>query len=61
MSSRSRSARRCRRFFLEDQSYRTIGEALGVPPGTVASRISRGLALLRELLAGEELVSDDQI
>ena len=50
-----------RRFFLEDESYRTIGEALGVPPGTVASRISRGLALLRELLAGEELVSDDQI
>ena len=45
-----------RRFFLEDQSYLTIGEALGVPPGTVASRISRGLALLRELLAGEGLL-----
>ena len=50
-----------RRFFLDDQSYRTIGEALGVPPGTVASRISRGLALLRELLDGEGLVSDAQI
>lgn len=50
-----------RRFFLEDQSYRTIGEALGVPPGTVASRISRGLTLLRELLAGDGLRSVDQI
>jgi RNA polymerase sigma factor (sigma-70 family) len=39
-----------RRFFVEDESYRTIGEALGIPPGTVASRISRGLSLLRELL-----------
>jgi RNA polymerase sigma-70 factor (ECF subfamily) len=35
-----------RRFFLEDQSYRMIGEALGVPEGTVASRISRGLSML---------------
>ena len=50
-----------RRFFLEDQSYRMIGEALGIPPGTVASRISRGLTLLREFLAGEGLVSGDQI
>jgi RNA polymerase sigma-70 factor, ECF subfamily len=39
-----------RRFFLEDHSYRTIGDALGVPAGTVASRISRGLSMLRELL-----------
>lgn len=39
-----------RRFFLEDQSYRTIGAALGVPAGTVASRISRGLSMLRETL-----------
>jgi RNA polymerase sigma-70 factor (ECF subfamily) len=39
-----------RRFFIEDQSYRTIGAALGVPAGTVASRISRGLSMLRELL-----------
>jgi RNA polymerase sigma-70 factor (ECF subfamily) len=50
-----------RRFFLEDESYRTIGEALGVPPGTVASRISRGLALLRELLTDEGLVANDQV
>jgi RNA polymerase sigma-70 factor (ECF subfamily) len=39
-----------RRFFLEDESYRTIGIELGIPSGTVASRISRGLSLLRELL-----------
>jgi RNA polymerase sigma factor (sigma-70 family) len=35
------------RFFLLDQSYSTIGADLGLPPGTVASRISRGLARLR--------------
>ena len=39
-----------RRFFLEDQSYRAIGEALRMPAGTIASRISRGLTMLRELL-----------
>ena len=39
-----------KRFFLEDESYRTIGDALGVPGGTVASRIARGLSQLRELL-----------
>jgi RNA polymerase sigma-70 factor (ECF subfamily) len=35
------------RFFAQDQSYQTIGEALGIPPGTIASRISRALAALR--------------
>jgi RNA polymerase sigma factor (sigma-70 family) len=39
-----------RRFFIDDQSYRTIGAALGIPPGTVASRISRGLSQLRTTL-----------
>jgi RNA polymerase sigma-70 factor, ECF subfamily len=42
-----------RRFFLEDQSYRTIGEAMGMPAGTIASRISRGLTMLRELLEAD--------
>jgi RNA polymerase sigma factor (sigma-70 family) len=41
------------RFFIEDQSYRTIGAALGVAPGTIASRISRGLSLLRTVLDPE--------
>lgn len=39
------------RFFARDQSYRTISEALDVPQGTIASRISRCLAQLRVELA----------
>jgi RNA polymerase sigma factor (sigma-70 family) len=35
------------RFFARDESYQTIGEELGIPPGTIASRISRALAALR--------------
>jgi RNA polymerase sigma-70 factor (ECF subfamily) len=35
------------RFFTRDQSYETIGAELGIPPGTIASRISRALASLR--------------
>ena len=42
-----------RRFFIADGSYRAIGEALGLPPGTVASRISRGLVMLRRALEEE--------
>jgi RNA polymerase sigma factor (sigma-70 family) len=43
------------RFFARDESYRTIGEALELPPGTIASRISRCLAKLRtELEAASE-------
>jgi RNA polymerase sigma-70 factor (ECF subfamily) len=38
------------RFFARDESYRTIGEALELPSGTIASRISRCLARLRERL-----------
>jgi RNA polymerase sigma factor (sigma-70 family) len=40
------------RFFARDESYRTIGEALDLPPGTIASRISRCLARLRDVLEG---------
>ncbi len=40
------------RFFARDESYRTIGEELNLPPGTIASRISRCLAKLREQLEG---------
>lgn len=38
------------RFFARDESYKTIAEALGLPPGTIASRISRALAALRKEL-----------
>ena len=38
------------RFFARDESYRTIGEALDLPPGTIASRISRCLDKLKGLL-----------
>jgi RNA polymerase sigma factor (sigma-70 family) len=40
------------RFFARDESYKTIGDALDLPYGTIASRISRCLARLRELLEG---------
>jgi RNA polymerase sigma factor (sigma-70 family) len=40
------------RFFCRDESYRTIGAALELPAGTIASRISRCLARMRELLEG---------
>ena len=36
------------RFFCRDESYRTIGDELGIPSGTIASRISRCLGRLRE-------------
>jgi RNA polymerase sigma factor (sigma-70 family) len=40
------------RFFIRDQSYEAISAAMDTPPGTVASRISRCLAKLREVLEG---------
>jgi RNA polymerase sigma factor (sigma-70 family) len=40
------------RFFARDESYRAIGDALDLPSGTIASRISRCLAKLREVLEG---------
>jgi RNA polymerase sigma-70 factor (ECF subfamily) len=40
------------RFFARDESYRTIGEALDLPAGTIASRISRCLSKLRLEMEG---------
>lgn len=36
------------RFFVRDQTYAKIGDELGLPGGTIASRISRCLAKLKE-------------
>ena len=40
------------RFFARDESYRAIGEALELPAGTIASRISRCLGKLRDEFEG---------
>jgi RNA polymerase sigma factor (sigma-70 family) len=45
------------RFFARDESYDTIGATLGIPPGTIASRISRCLGRLREALTSREAVT----
>ncbi len=42
------------RFFCRDESYRTIGDAMDIPSGTIASRISRCLSKLRPLLEGKK-------
>ncbi|TML26520.1 MAG: sigma-70 family RNA polymerase sigma factor [Actinobacteria bacterium] len=40
------------RFFARDESYKTIGAALDLPSGTIASRISRCLGRLKAHLEG---------
>jgi RNA polymerase sigma factor (sigma-70 family) len=45
------------RFFCRDESYRTIGELLGIPAGTIASRISRCLEKVRGELDGRDRAS----
>jgi RNA polymerase sigma factor (sigma-70 family) len=45
------------RFFARDESYHTIGDALELPAGTVASRISRCLRRLRDELEGRKPVA----
>jgi RNA polymerase sigma factor (sigma-70 family) len=41
------------RFFARDESYRNISDALDLPPGTIASRISRCLVKLKTELQDE--------
>ena len=43
------------RFFARDESYQTIGAALDIPSGTIASRISRCLSRLREVFDGKKI------
>ena len=40
-------------FYLEDYSYKDIAVILGVPVGTVKSRIARGVGQLREILSSD--------
>jgi RNA polymerase sigma factor (sigma-70 family) len=47
------------RFFARDESYRNIGDALDLPAGTIASRISRCLVKLRTELEGRNPVSTE--
>jgi RNA polymerase sigma factor (sigma-70 family) len=41
------------RFFCRDESYRTIGDNLEIPAGTIASRISRCLEKVRAEMEGD--------
>ena len=44
-------------FYLDDCSYKEIALILGIPLGTVKSRIARGIVQLREILSDEPPVS----
>ena len=46
-------------FYLEDYAYKEIADILGVPLGTVKSRIARGIAQLQKLLAVETSASGE--
>jgi RNA polymerase sigma factor (sigma-70 family) len=49
------------RFFARDQSYRTIGEELDLPAGTIASRISRCLEKLKSAMEDSEALVSPEV
>jgi RNA polymerase sigma factor (sigma-70 family) len=49
------------RFFARDQSYRTIGDELELPAGTIASRISRCLEKLKGAMEDSEALVSPEV
>jgi RNA polymerase sigma factor (sigma-70 family) len=49
------------RFFARDQSYRTIGEELDLPAGTIASRISRCLEKLKGAMEDSDALVSPEV